>query len=111
MAGDGSARSPPRGGARPASSRCRPSSPSRVGTPPTLFHRAVFVNATPPFRGQMNDCHARARGLCQVSMADAKRIIYDATASCDQRAERDARTNGWEWTLLDGHLVNDPLTA
>jgi len=29
----------------------------------------------------MDDRHARARGLCQVSMSDAKRVIYDARAS------------------------------
>jgi len=37
--------------------------------------------------GQTDDRHARARGLCQVSVSDAKRVIYDARASWGLRAD------------------------
>src|SRR3989442_5187427 len=43
--------------------------------------------------------------------SDAKRIIYDARASCDQRADRDARKKGWEGRPLRGLPENDPLAA
>src|SRR5207249_5134726 len=93
------------------SSRCRPSSPSRAETPPAVFHRAGFVNASTRRISRWEGRHARARGLCQVSTSDAKRVIYDARASGELRAERDARTKGWEGSPLRGLLVNDPLAA
>src|SRR5438876_10073650 len=58
------------------------------GTPPALFHRAVFVNAIVLAISKGGPRHARARGLCQVPMSDAKRVIYDAGAFCGLRADR-----------------------
>src|SRR5256712_3935302 len=37
--------------------------------------------------GHTDDRHARARGLCKVSVSDAKRVIYDARASWGLRAD------------------------
>src|SRR5438552_11868455 len=40
--------------------------------------------------------HARAQASCQVVASDTRRVIYDARAFRELRAERDARTMGWE---------------
>src|SRR5439155_11459840 len=48
---------------------------------------------------------------CQVVASDTRRVIYDARAFRELRAERDARTKGWEGRPLRGLLLNDPLDA
>src|SRR5467141_866870 len=61
---------------------------------------------------QMSDCHARARDLCQVSVSDAKRVIYDAGAFCGRRADgMRARRDGkgdrlaGSWTRSSGRAI------
>src|SRR5256712_10232983 len=55
--------------------------------------------------------HARAQASCQVVASDTRRVIYDARAFRELRAERDARTKGWERGPHRGPLKYDPLAA
>src|SRR2546430_7658681 len=54
---------------------------------------------------------ARAQASCQVVASDTRRVIYDARAFRELRAERDARTKGWERGPHRGPLKYDPLAA
>src|SRR2546426_9820448 len=61
--------------------------------------------------GQSTARHARAQASCQVVASDTRRVIYDARAFRELRAERDARTKGWERGPHRGPLKYDPLAA
>src|SRR3989454_252721 len=58
----------------------------RKRLPRYFIVRALSTHRRGAFR-KWEGRHARARGLCQVSMSDAKRVIYDARASCELRAD------------------------
>src|SRR5207245_3865202 len=75
-----------------------------------LFHRAAFVNTIRRDASRSSTRHARARGLCQVLLSDAKRVIYDAGAYCGC-VRIGCAQEGMGTEAASAGSENDPLAA